>query len=357
MDEWNPKKPNPAAVGAPLDGRYSNLKDFLRSVATLNPKFSTDRDPRLTMLGNSPDVKAALTGGEIDLGGALVPEEFRAQLLMMALGPTSIRARATNIPMSSQTLTVPAIRDTDHSGGSVYGGVKFFWTESGDDIPASQPDFSQIRLTAKLLTGLTEVHNTMLMDSFTSVPALLGQMWPKAAMWTEELAYMRGSGAGEPLGIREAPCLLDSGSGLSTAFTPGQAATMLSHLLPESYSSAAWHIHPSMLPEIVQMSHGSTSALQFDYTQPIPLRLFGLPIVITEHCDVNGTNGDVFLADWRFYLIGDRQAMSMAASEHTLFSQYRTVFRSVSRLDGQPWMDTPLTLRDGTHKVSPFVVR
>ena len=356
MDEWDPKKPNPAAVGGPLDGQFSGLKDYLRAVATLNPKFSADRDPRLTMLSHSVDVKAALTGEEIDLGGALVPEEFRSQLMMLALEPTSIRARATNIPMSSQTLSLPAIRDTDHSDGSVYGAVKFFWTESGDEIPDSQPEFSQVRLTAKLLTGLTEINNTMLMDSFTSVPALLGQMWPKGAMWSEEMAFIRGSGAGQPLGVLDAPASI-TGQGSTGTFTITEAATMLSHLTPESYGSACWHVHPGLLPNLVTMTQGSTSAWIVDYTLPIPYRLLGLPVVFTEHVNGMGTAGDVLLSDWRFYLIGDRQAMSMAASEHNKFPQYRTVFRSVSRLDGQPWMDAALTLRDGSFQVSPFVVR
>ena len=356
-DIWDSSKANPAAVGAQIDGRFGGFIDYIRGVATLNPRVQRDRDPRLSMLGEHIPASAALTGEEIELGGALVPEEFRSQLMMMALQPTSIRPKATVIPMMSQTLSVPAIRDKSHSGGTVYGGIHFQWMESGNTIPASDPEFTQIRLIAKLLVGRTDINNTMLMDSFTSLPNLLGMMWPMAHRWSEELAFMRGTGAGQPLGIKQANCLIDSGDTLSGDFDVGAAANMLSHLLPESYSSACWLIHPSILPELVQMTVGSTSAFQFDYSQPVPGRLFGLPVIFTEHCDGNGTSGDVFLADWRFYLIGDRQAMSMAASEHNKFPEYQTVFRSVSRLDAQPWMDTALTLRDGSHMVSPFVVR
>ena len=348
---------NPNAVGAELDGRFEGFNGFIRAVATQNKRFAEQRDPRLTMIGETPIVKAALTGEEIELGGALVPEEFRTQLMMAQLEPTSIRPRATVLPMSSHTISVPAIRDESHSGGTVFGGVHFQWTESGDDIDDSEPDFSQIRLTAKLLTGRTDVNNTMLADSFASVPMLLGRMWPAAHRWTEELAYMRGTGSGQPLGIKNANCLIDSGDALSGDVDPAALATMLSHLLPESYGTACWHAHPSLLPDFVQLRIGDTPVFAIDQTRPIPMTLFGMPLVLTEHCDGNGTSGDLFLSDWRFYIIGDRQAMTMAASEHAQFARNRTVFRSVSRLDGQPWMDTAITLRDGSHTVSPFVVR
>ena len=253
---------NPNAVGAELDGRFEGFNGFIRAVATQNKQFTEQRDPRLTMIGETPIVKAALTGEEIELGGALVPEEFRAQLMMAQLEPTSIRPRATVLPMSSHTISVPAIRDESHSGGTVFGGVHFQWLESGDDMDESEPDFSQIRLTAKLLTGRTDVNNTMLADSFASVPMLLGRMWPAAHRWTEELAFMRGSGAGEPLGIKNANCLVDSGDTLSGNVDPGALAKMLSHLLPESYGTACWHAHPALLPDFVQLRVGQHARLR-----------------------------------------------------------------------------------------------
>ena len=39
-------------------------------------------------------------------------------------------------------------------------------------------------------------------------------------------------------------------------------------------------------------------------------------------------------------------AMSMSASEHYRFRNERTAFKSVSRLDGQPWCDTGTNVGD-----------
>ena len=78
-------------------------------------------------------------------------------------------------------------------------------------------------------------------------------------------------------------------------------------------------------------------------------------MLVSEHMPAKGTQGDILLADLKFYLIGDRQAMSMSMSEHSRFRRNQTELRSISRLDGQPWLSTALILADGTTQVSPFV--
>ena len=45
----------------------------------------------------------------------------------------------------------------------------------------------------------------------------------------------------------------------------------------------------------------------------------------------------------------------MEASPHVKFVNDQTVFRGIQRLDGQPWLDSALTLSDGTTTVSPFI--
>jgi HK97 family phage major capsid protein len=56
-----------------------------------------------------------------------------------------------------------------------------------------------------------------------------------------------------------------------------------------------------------------------------------------------------------YYLIGDRQELSVATSPHVQFVNDRTVFRFIQRVDGRPWVDSALTPRNGTNTVSPYV--
>ena len=73
----------------------------------------------------------------------------------------------------------------------------------------------------------------------------------------------------------------------------------------------------------------------------------GRPVFFNEHCSYPGTAGDFILTDWMGYVIGDRQAVSIAASPHVEFRKNATVLRVISRLDGQPLMQKPMSLAQG----------
>jgi HK97 family phage major capsid protein len=82
----------------------------------------------------------------------------------------------------------------------------------------------------------------------------------------------------------------------------------------------------------------------------------GYPIVWTEKLPALGTQGDILLANWPDYLVGDRQATTIDASMHYRFRYDLMAWRAVHRVDGQPWLSAPLTLADGAFQISPFVI-
>ena len=86
-----------------------------------------------------------------------------------------------------------------------------------------------------------------------------------------------------------------------------------------------------------------------------PGTLLGYPVIFTEKTPILGTTGDVLLCDFSQYLIGDRQAVTMASSIHERFRYDQTTFRMVMRVDGQEWCKAPIELADGATQVSPFV--
>ena len=92
---------NPDASGVALDGKFESFKDFCWAV--VNRYMNGVQDDRLRTSIRQKSMMAAeeMTGQELQLGGALVPEEFRPRLLMMGLQATSIRRLATVLPMGS----------------------------------------------------------------------------------------------------------------------------------------------------------------------------------------------------------------------------------------------------------------
>jgi hypothetical protein len=67
-----------------------------------------------------------------------------------------------------------------------------------------------------------------------------------------------------------------------------------------------------------------------------------------------GTLGDVLLLVPTYYLIKDGVATTVAASEHVLFKQNKTVVKAFKSVDGGPWLDGPIAQEDG-QTYSPFV--
>jgi HK97 family phage major capsid protein len=85
------------------------------------------------------------------------------------------------------------------------------------------------------------------------------------------------------------------------------------------------------------------------------MSLLGLPVAISEKLLALGTPKDVLLADFQHYLIGDRQQVEIAYSEHFRFSNNQGTWRFVARVDGQPWLRSAVTLSDAQSTVSPYV--
>jgi len=303
----------------------------------------------------------ALNEAEGDQGGFLVPEEFRNTLLSLALEQSIIRPRATRIPMASNTVRVPYIRDASHAA-TVFGGVRGYWDSEAATATESEPTFAQLQLTAKKLVGYTVVSNELLADSAIALEALLQAQFGAALAYFEDDAFINGDGAGEPLGILNADALV------TVAKETGQAATTLSYqnvlkmysrMLPTSISRAVWIMHPDTFPQIAQMSlsvgTGGSPVFIANAVGGAPTSLFGRPIVFSEKCQTLGTKGDVYFADLSYYMIGDRQALTAAASPHVKFTTDQTVYRFIQRLDGRPWIDTAITPRNGSNTLSPFV--
>ena len=338
-------------AGVGLDGKWPSLGDYLKSI-----------DWQITTRQGVPEVLKVFSENVGSEGGFLVPEEFRAELLMMALETAVVRSRARVIPMGALTLKMPAIRDTTHAT-SVFGGVQASWLgEAADLSTVREPTFMQLQLTARKLTGYTRSSNELIQDSAISIEAIIGQLFPAAIAYFEDEAFMNGTGAGQPLGIINADALI------SIAKETGQAATtlvyenlikMFARMLPSSINRAVWVMHPDTFPQLATLSlavgTGGSAVWLSNAANGSPATILGRPVVFSEKCQTLGTAGDVYFADFGYYIIGDRMSLQMASSPHVRFNNDETVWRFTQRVDGRPWVTSALTPRYGTTTMSPFV--
>ncbi len=341
-------------VGTGLDGEFESMIDFVK--ATLHTTVARNGvDPRLTKNDYSSIVGAG--------GGDLIPEVLRAEILRLALETAVVRPRARVIPMDSLTVPFPVIVDSSHVS-SVYGGIVGTWTPESGAVAESDATFGRVMLQARKLAAFTVVPNELLSDSIVSFEALINSLYPAAISFFEDIAFLTGDGAGQPLGVHNAPAVV------AQAAEAGQPANtivwenivgMYSRMLPASLGSAVWIANIDPFPQLATRSlSGGTggSAVWINNGGGVgapPMTILGRPVIFTEKVNSLGTQGDIGFYDFSYYLIGDRMAMSMANSPHFKFQNDQTVYRFIERVDGRPWLLSALTPHVSSKTLSPFV--
>lgn len=346
---------NPKAPGAALDKEFRNAGEFIHAAWHLNN--DADAQSKMARLRNE---YSSVTPSD---GGFLVPETLRSQLLEIALEMSLVRPNATVIPMESARVPIPMIDSTTNQG-SVFGGMLAYWGEESAELEQSSPKFGRVVLDAKKLTGLAVTPNELLQDSLISFEALLQRLWPQALAFHEDAAFISGGGAGEPLGF------LGAGNAASVAVAKesSQAADtivfknivkMYSRMLPSSLANAVWVCSPEALPELFTMAldvgTGGSAVMLTNATGPAPMTIFGRPLIVSEKANRLGDRGDIAFVDLSYYLVGDRQTMTAASSTDYKFGSDQTTFRIIQRVDGRPWLKSPITPANGGPTLSPFV--
>lgn len=348
---------NPRAMGAKIDSEFENSADYFRTIW-----HNVQKDA--SVQGKLGRIRNAFSSTVPSEGGFLIPETLRSEMLRIGLESSVVRQRARVIPMESLRVPFPAI-DSTTNATSVYGGVVGYWTEEAAALTESAASFGRVVLDAKKLTAYTTVPNELVSDSAMSFQAFIDQIFPEALAFYEDIAFLKGTGAGEPLGALSA----NNTAIISVAKETGQTADtivwqnvvkMFARMLPSSINRAVWLVSPDTFPELATMSlnvgtGGSAIWLNNGAAGP-PMTILGRPVIITEKAPgLLGDLGDINFVDFGFYLIGDRQVMSAMSSPHYQFNQDKTAYRIIERVDGQPWIQTPITPQNSGATLSPFV--
>jgi len=320
---------------------FKNLGDFAKSVFKSGKGRAIDE--RLLNL----EQKAAGDGlevGDDDEGGFLVPTEFRRTLLQDAIEKSNFINRCTVIPMATNSVSIPYIKDTTHAS-HVFGGVT---------------------LTLKKLAGMCYATPELLEDSPISVEPLIRNWFTDAMAWQIDGVILDGNGAGKPLGVMNAPCLV------SASAETGQTAdtivaenifSMESRVNPTSEGKAIFVANKDTFPQLAAMNVKVGTAgipvwIPGNSIAGKPYKtLMGRELIFSEHCKSIGDLGDIYLVDFSQYLIGQKVGggMRFDTSIHLKFDYDQNAYRIIFRIDGQPAWVSARTPKNGSSSVSPFV--
>lgn len=287
-------------------------------------------------------------------GGFLVQQDFTTELLrdVFATGRLASMCRRITLSGNANSIKINGVDETSRVAGSRGGGVRGYWVDEAAEKTASKPKFRKIELSLKKLIGLCYATDELLDDAMALEGYIRDGFVSEFGFLVDD-AIVNGTGAGQPLGVLNAGCLV------SVAAETGQAAAtvlaenvikMQSRLFASSMNEAVWLINQNVLPQLYTMSVAVGTGGQLVYMPPGGLsgspygNLLGRPVMPIEQCATLGTVGDIILADFRNgYILAEKGGISSDMSIHVKFVYDESVFRFVLRIDGQPVRASALT--------------
>lgn len=278
-------------------------------------------------------------------GGYLVPEEFRALMIMYDAEETLVWSRATVWPMAGEKLSFPKLMqnpDVQDVNFDHFAGVSFEWTEEGGEKQDTQPEFGLVEMIVHELAGYTELTNTLLDDSVINLMNYLTRIFRSAWYWYTDKEFIQGAGGKKPLGIINDPNILTVNRQTASNIEPQDVMNMEARLPAMFDATAVWFINKTGRANLRGQTVSATSKeliLQetfADISKGYDMTLLGRPAFLADgKIPSLGNTGDLILGSWQWYYVGFRQDFAMDSSRHYRFRHNRTALRCSGRLDGQ----------------------
>lgn len=330
-------------------GGYKSFGEFARAVrAGSVPGASLDQrlQAAATTFGNEG------TGAD---GGFLVPSEFRREIWQKVLAEDSLAARCDQLVTSSNNLTVPADETTPWD---TTNGIQVYWDSEAATITASKAAFENKSIRLNKLTALVPVTEELLEDA----PGLDSYLRARAPIKMQSklnTAILRGTGAGQPLGV------LNSGSLITAAAEGGQTADtivynnilkMWSRMYAPCRGRAVWLINQDCEQQLNALAFDASASPKIPVYLPANglagspyATLMGRPVVPVEACSTIGDVGDIMLVDFSQYAIMTKgQDIRTDVSMHLYFDQAVAAYRFIFRVTGMPWWGSTISPQFGS---------
>jgi len=349
----------PSTADDPRAG-FKNLGDFALAVKDACQPGKRP-DDRLLISHKAASGMGESFGSD---GGFLVPPEFAQKMLERVYASTNLLGMTDSYTVGGNALTFPRNTESSRANGSRWGGVRAYWREEGDQGTGTKPAFGRLQLNLHKLFVLIHASDELLSDAQgLALEQYLLRVASEEINFVVGDAIVNGSGAGQPLGILNSPCLVSVAKETSqTAATVNaqNIANMWARLWAPCRTNAAWLLNQDVEAQLHTMTVGSGSAATLAYLPPGGLStkpyatLLGRPVLPVEWCPTLGTVGDILLVDLKHY-VTIHKGIDTQMSIHLRFDYDESTFRFIFRVDGQPWWSAPLTPYKSSATQSCFV--
>ncbi|MCE9635598.1 MAG: phage major capsid protein [Planctomycetes bacterium] len=300
-----------------------------------------------------PRIQALMEMGTGESGGLAIPDDINPTLAEVRPQEAIFRPRATVVPAGESPdadLVLPSLNQG--VGANLYGGVQVDWISEGGDKTETSAKIKETRWSPKEVAAHIVVTDKLLRN-WRSASALIERMLRGALLAAEDVAFLKGNGVGRPTGVLAAKALKKVNRAVANEVSYADLIGMEAELHEDG--EAVWVVSPRVIPKLRQMKDGANHLIwQEDARSGAPSTLLGRAVVKNYRSPAPGSLGDVLLLVPSYYVIKDGVDTTIAASEHVLFKQNKTVVKAFKTVDGGPWLDGPIQQEDG-NTYSPFV--
>lgn len=343
------------AVDSTLGG--GSTKHFRRSQQFLRESLSKAYSPNISMPGLTSKAQGSdeVWTGEMSRGGALMPIDFRTDLITQEVMPSIARSNGARIvPVNGTSVIFPITKDFDRSAGLI-SNVSASRDGERDTATASQIEFAQFQLTPQRLSGAGHLTGYALSQNPALGEIVLGEMF-KAVQQKENREHIKGDGGGESTGV-----LNQDGAFSSTRVGSGLDPIDIRLMYSRNFnpSNAVWLAGWDSFNAIIGMSQvigvGGSLVIQHGGHDVAPvMTILGRPVIFNEFMPAADALGDLMFVDFSQYWIADS---AYRKADRTMFVRYladQETFRLIQyTIANSHW---PSTIKnDSGFEKSPFV--
>ena len=248
----------------------------------------------------------------------------------------------------------------DQSGSKgIYGGVTVYSNkELSAQTKTSTPTIMQVSFKPEKIGAYWLVSE----ESQANAPQMASMMQPLvqgAILSYRDDKIQTGTGAGEFKGFASSPAMIDVARSVDSEVNYVDIVNMIARSMSNGGGRFVWTCQKvTMLPQLMTMTDGAGQLIWASNARdgvPSPT-LAGIPIFFNEISPTLGAEGDLRLINLDYYMVKPGMGATLKSDNtYANFLVGNETLRITYYEDGKPWITSPLTLRDGTNTVSPFI--
>lgn len=213
--------------------------------------------------------------------------------------------------------------------------VKAVWGNPTAGTVELDSDLAAVELSDNMLSSFTSVNNSTLEESLLDMVLYLEDLLAQAIAYGFDHGVINGTGDGasifEPKGIllnlpvtNNVTLTMDAVD--QSSVSPGHILNKISLITSGTKDDIG-----EVIAVMKRKTYYKYAASGANSSLPYP-NLNGVRVKFTPAVAEN----TILLGDFKQYLTGKRKGIRIASSEHVRFVQHQTIFKVVSRFDGQP---------------------